>query len=224
MRTQPCHSKKVRSWSAQTVSLHECALEREGERATDSPEKRRAYYKKEKESDTRLRSKEDDQRTLEGSAMKRSSPSERVDIVYEIWPAAIIIELQHRRRQDSLRISASDQFSFQAGVGPHIGASSFADGQCRCKVIELQKHPLLSPPTELERSGNQDVDCDCGPMTIGTDPRGKRLVPESSASTIVSERLRMIASSRIMEEVDRAVECRWWAHISKSAKSCTRMA
>jgi hypothetical protein len=61
--------------------------------------------------------------------MKRSNLCERWAIVYETCPAAIIIELQQSRRQDSLRISASDHSSFQAAVDPHIGACCFAGSQ-----------------------------------------------------------------------------------------------
>jgi len=72
--------------------------------------------------------------TLAGSEMNNSRPCERAAVVYDICPAARTIELQQSRRQDSLRISASDQDWSQAGVEPHIGACSDATGQCSPSV------------------------------------------------------------------------------------------
>lgn len=73
--------------------------------------------------------------------MNKSSPCALCAVVYEICPAARIIELQHRRLHDSLRISASDQWSSHAGVEIHIGACSFVDGQFLCSVKLAHAHP-----------------------------------------------------------------------------------
>ena len=45
------------------------------------------------------------------------------------------------------------------------------------------------------------------------------MVVGSAASTMVRERLRMMLSSITVEDVERAVEWRWCAHISNKARS-----
>ena len=167
--------------------------------------------------------------------MNRSSPCVRRAVVYEMWPAARTIALQHRRRHDSFRISASLQRASHAGVGAHSGAWSATHGQCPESVSVWHAQPFSpssgaapAPSSGDAGSGGECVcvcACACvggeeGAHTAGTAPGGKSVVLGSEASTSVRERLRMIESSMTIDDVERSVECRGCAHTSNSARSC----
>jgi hypothetical protein len=229
----PCQRRKALSKSAHIVCFpdDEC-----GDLVTDSPENSKAYC----EVLVDLQFNRASALTFAGSVINRSKLCDRWAIVYELWPAATIIELQQRRRMDSFLISPSPQESSHAGVLPHIGAWSTTYGQCAAKVIDLQLHPAASSTTEgisveqlgpvlkLEGtdSGNQGPcsRCVCWItrvvfVTTGTEPGGKRLVSGSSASTKVRERLRMIESNMRREDFDLSPLWRGCAQVSNRARS-----